>query len=201
MTNILYKIIQKLEQTYNQYRKIKYINTFAGEINCLGFDAKIHNNSGDKKNISIGKYTLIDGTLLVFPYGGKIEIGEFCYVGEYSKIWSAENIKIGNNVFISHNVNIIDTNSHEINHIEREKSYKNSLLTGHPNVKGSIISAPIIIEDHAWVSFNVILLKGVTIGRGAIIAAGSVVTKSVEPFTMVGGNPAKLIKKLNEEDY
>ncbi|WRH68887.1 MAG: DapH/DapD/GlmU-related protein [Planktothrix sp. GU0601_MAG3] len=57
-------------------------------------------------------------------------------------------------------------------------------------------SAPVIIEDHVWIGFNVAILEGVTIGKGAIIGASSVVTKDVEAFTVVAGNPAKVIKKL-----
>jgi acetyltransferase-like isoleucine patch superfamily enzyme len=53
---------------------------------------------------------------------------------------------------------------------------------------------PIIIEDDVWIGACAIILKGVTIGEGAIVAAGSVVTKNVEPYSLVGGNPAKLIK-------
>ncbi|AKE63582.1 2,3,4,5-tetrahydropyridine-2,6-dicarboxylate N-acetyltransferase [Microcystis aeruginosa NIES-2549] len=59
-----------------------------------------------------------------------------------------------------------------------------------------IKSAPVVIEDHVWIGFNVAILKRVTIGKGAIIGAGSVVTQDVEPFTVVAGNPAKIIKRL-----
>ena len=59
-----------------------------------------------------------------------------------------------------------------------------------------IQSAPVVIEDQVRIGFNVAILKGVTIGKGAIIEAGSVVTKDVEPFTVVAGNPAKIIKRL-----
>jgi acetyltransferase-like isoleucine patch superfamily enzyme len=59
-----------------------------------------------------------------------------------------------------------------------------------------IQSAPVVIEDHVWIGFNVGILKDVTIGKGAIIGAGSIVTENVEPFTIVAGNPAKIIKKL-----
>ena len=59
-----------------------------------------------------------------------------------------------------------------------------------------IKSAPVVIEDHVWIGFNVAILKRVTIGKGAIIGAGSVVTQDVEPFTVVAGNPAKIIKQL-----
>ncbi|NVO02172.1 MAG: hypothetical protein HXX09_05670 [Bacteroidetes bacterium] len=62
--------------------------------------------------------------------------------------------------------------------------------------KENIITAPIIINDFVWINFNAIILKGVTIGEGAIIAAGAVVTKDVPPFTLVGGNPARVIKQL-----
>ena len=58
----------------------------------------------------------------------------------------------------------------------------------------------VVIEDDAWIGFKSSVLKGVTIGRGAIIAAGSVVTKDVPPFTLVAGNPAKVIRELSEQD-
>jgi acetyltransferase-like isoleucine patch superfamily enzyme len=53
---------------------------------------------------------------------------------------------------------------------------------------------PVIIENKCWIGFNSIILKGVTVGEGAVVAAGSVVTKRVDPFTIVGGNPAELLK-------
>ena len=59
-----------------------------------------------------------------------------------------------------------------------------------------VSSAPILIKNNVWIGMNVIILKGVTIGEGAIVAAGSVVTKDVPDWTLVGGNPAKIIKNL-----
>jgi hypothetical protein len=56
--------------------------------------------------------------------------------------------------------------------------------------------APVVIEDHAWIGFGAIIMKGVTIGHHAVVAAGAVVTKDVPPHSIVGGNPAKLIKTL-----
>ena len=58
-------------------------------------------------------------------------------------------------------------------------------------------SKPIIIEDDAWLATRCMVLKGVTIGKGAVVAAGAVVTKDVPPYTMVAGVPAKAIKKIN----
>lgn len=159
-------------------------------------DAKVCNAQNNDQSIRIGNNTFISGMLLVFPYGGKITIGDNCYLGEMSKIWSAEQITIGNDVLISHNVNIIDTNSHEINADERATNSRISLTHGLNREKGFVESKPIVIGDKAWINFNAIILKGVTIGEGAIIGAGAVVTKDVEPYTLVAGNPAKKIKDL-----
>lgn len=61
--------------------------------------------------------------------------------------------------------------------------------------------APIVVEDHAWIGSRAILLKGVTIGRGAVVAAGSVVTKDVPPFNIVGGNPARFIRLRGATEF
>lgn len=64
----------------------------------------------------------------------------------------------------------------------------------------AITKGPIIVEDDVWIGNNAIILSGITIGKGAIVAAGSVVTKNVEPYSIVGGNPAQLIKyRFSEE--
>ena len=63
--------------------------------------------------------------------------------------------------------------------------------------KKNITTSPITIKDYAWISFGATILKGVTIGRGAIVSANAVVTKDVPDFTMVAGNPAKTVKDLN----
>ncbi len=174
-------------------------NVILRENSVFSSSAKVY-NSRKKDNISIGQSTHIYGELLVFGYGGKISIGSYSFIGENTKIWSGESILIGDNVFISHNCNVFDTNSHEIDYQEREKTHhyrlKNNLST---NIKGNVITAPIVIEDNVWISFNVIVLKGVRIGKGSIIAAGAVVTKDIPPFSIVVGNPAKVIKTLKHE--
>lgn len=66
----------------------------------------------------------------------------------------------------------------------------------------SATSAPVVIEDYAWVSCRAVILPGVTVGRGAVVAAGAVVTKSVPPFAIVGGVPAKVIGERSRDlDY
>lgn len=157
-------------------------------------EAVVHNMANKPLLIKIGEGTHVAGTLLVFNYGGKIKIGKNCYIGDGSRIWSGDNIRIGDNVLISHNVNVIDTNSHELNSIERSSRYIEAFITGPWKDRGSIVSAPITIGDYAWINFNAIILKGVTIGKGAIVAAGAVVTKDVPDYAIVAGNPAKIVK-------
>lgn len=159
--------------------------------------SEVHNLRQDNSKIKIGERSHVKGELLLFAHAGKIEIGDDSYIGEGTRIWSAEHVKIGNNVLISHNCNIIDTDSHEIDPIKRALTFQNMIKHGHAKVNNDIVSKTIVIEDYAWLSFNVSILKGVRIGKGAIVAAGSVVTKDVPAFCLVGGNPAKIIKQLN----
>lgn len=158
--------------------------------------AKVENISKNTNNIIIGQNTIVEGRLVVFNYGGKINIGKNSYIGLGSNIWSGESVIIGDNVLISHNVNIIDTNSHEMDHLERAERYSSLIKNGHPKGKSSIITGKIVIKDYAWISFGATILKNVTIGEGAIVAACAVVTKDVPPFTVVAGNPAVVVKKL-----
>ena len=160
-------------------------------------EAVIINHQSDKTKIKISDGTHIRGSLLVFAYGGQISIGKNCYLGHDSNIWSGENVTIGNDVLISHGVNIMDTNGHEIDFNLRADGYINSLVYGSSYLQGRIITSPVIIEDNVWIGFNSIIMKGVTIGKGAIVSAGSVVTKDIPSLTMVGGNPAKFLKNLD----
>ena len=136
--------------------------------------------------------------MFLFRHAGKINIGNFCYVGEGTHIWSAKLIKIGDRVLIAHNCNIFDSNTHPIDHNQRHEHYKCIITKGHPSFI-DLQEKNIIIKDDAWIGANSIILKGVTIGEGAVIGAGSVVTKDVPPYTVVAGNPAKIIKKIERE--
>jgi acetyltransferase-like isoleucine patch superfamily enzyme len=197
LSGFILKIISpsNLEKSINLIKIERCISKVKIEDSSRFYEQASVNNFQDNINkIRIGKDTHIKGELQIFNYGGSIEIGDRCYIGEFSKIWSGEEIIIGNDVLISHNVNIIDSNSHELESKERSKGYMSIVTLGHPSEKGSILSAPIRIGNSAWINFNSIILKGITIGEGAIVAAGSVVTKDVPPFAIVAGNPAKIVK-------
>lgn len=104
-------------------------------------------------------------------------IGENTNVGWFCSMDARGEIKIGNNVTVASYVKLI-TGSHILDDAFFKAQFK-----------------PIVIEDFCWIGTGCIILQGVTIGKGAVVAAGSVVTKDVEPYTVVGGVPAKFIKK------
>jgi acetyltransferase-like isoleucine patch superfamily enzyme len=90
----------------------------------------------------------------------------------------------------------MDTNAHEIDATERAARYVDLINNGSWADKGDVLTAPVVIGDYVWICFNAIILKGVTIGEGAIVAAGAVVTKNVPCYTLVAGNPAIVIKEI-----
>lgn len=156
-------------------------------------EALIQNSQNDKTKISIGEKTVISGHLMLFKSGGEIKIGDYCYIGISSKIWSSAQIIIGNRVLIAHNVNIHDNISHPINSTERHKDFLHIIDKGFQE-EINLNAKNIIIEDDVWIGFNCIILKGVRIGKGAIIGAGTIITKDVPSHAVIVGNPAKIIK-------
>jgi acetyltransferase-like isoleucine patch superfamily enzyme len=197
--NNLYKLINSPGNLkFFESKKIINISNLIvfPETSTLYPESKVYNFQKIKERILIGEHSHIRGELVIFPSGGEINIGNYCFIGENSKIWSNNNITIKDHVLISHNVNIHDSNAHPIDHLERRNDYINMLSSGFSKVNNNVDTLPILIEEDAWIGFNSIILKGVTIGKGAIVAAGSVVTKDVPSFTMVAGNPAKVIKSL-----
>jgi len=159
--------------------------------------AKVFNLRNTKSEITVGANSHILGELLTFAHAGSIEIGDYCYIGENSRIWSAQKIKIGNRVLISHNVNVHDCDGHPVDPIARHKHFIQIVNSGHPKAFSEMPSSPVVIGDDAWIGFNASILKGVTIGRGAIIGAGSVVTCNVPESVIFAGNPAKFIRKVS----
>jgi len=161
--------------------------------------ATIHNIRRQRYAIRVGANTHLKGELLTFAHGGEISIGEYCYVGEQSHIWSAASISIGDRVLISHNVNIFDSLTHPIKAVERHQHYQKIITCGHPN-QVDLEEAPVRIGNDAWIGCLAIVLRGVTIGEGAIVGAGSVVSKDVPPFTIVAGNPARVVRELGPDE-
>jgi acetyltransferase-like isoleucine patch superfamily enzyme len=150
--------------------------------------------------IELGNNTVVRGNLMTYPHegGGKIKIGDDCYVGDHTRIWAGEQIYIGNRVLISHNCNVFDSTTHPVDKHQRYLHEKEIVTIGFPKVLYDTLSQDSVwIGDDVWIGCSSIILKGVKIGEGSIISAGSVVTKDIPPNVLVGGNPAKILKTLD----
>jgi acetyltransferase-like isoleucine patch superfamily enzyme len=182
------------------------LSRLAGRPTCIKdkttrirFGARVINNARDPARIRLGPNTVIDGELMVFPHGGQITIGEWCYVGPGTRIWSGANITIGSRVLIAHNVNVFDNLTHPIDPSARHKQARQIIEVGHPK-SINLDDQPIAIEDDAWIGASASVMRGLRIGRGAIVGTGSVVIADVPPMTIVAGNPARVIREISEVD-
>lgn len=157
--------------------------------------ARIYNFSKSDDSIVIGRNSVVRGELLVFAHGGQVEIGDWCYVGDGTRIWSGKSIRVGCRVMISHGVNIFDNQTHPLDAHKRHMHFKSIIQRGHPS-DIDLGDEEVNIEDDAWIAAGAIILKGVTVGRGAIVGAGAVVTRSVPPLAVVAGNPARVVRYI-----
>ena len=182
------KIIKKI---YGLYIKLKYKKRlFIGETSQLAF-----NKFSFRKNckITIGNQSMIQASCYFDKEGAQIVIGDRTFIGG-SKIVCAEKIEFGDDVLMSWGCTVVDHDSHSLNYNERKDDVVNWL---HGKKEWENVSIKNIkIGNKVWIGFDVKILKGVTIGEGAVIAAGSIVTKDVAPYTLVAGIPAKVIKTL-----
>lgn len=128
------------------------------------------------KNLRVAQGVRINNPALV-------SVGDDCYLGDGVQLYAwNERIVMGDNVLVAAGVRMI-TRKHGFADIElpiSEQGYTNT---------------PIVVEDDVWIGFQAIILPGVTIGRGSIVGAGAVVTRDVAPYSVVGGVPARLIRK------
>ena len=147
--------------------------------------------------LEIGEGSIMEGRLVSERDGASITIGRNTFIGG-SLIASAIQIEVGDDVLISWGCNIVDHNSHAIGWEQRKQDvrdwYHNKKDWTHVIVK------PVKIGNKSWLGLNVIVLKGVEVGEGAVVAAGSVVTKNVPAWTVVAGNPAKVIREIPIEE-
>jgi len=157
-------------------------------------DAKCINNSNSKGNISIGNNCELN-CIVIIEADARVKIGSYTTVRHSSKIFSIKRIEIGDYVIISNNVSIADNNNHPTDPQKRIDMSKSGFYSPLWHAEHSE-SSPIKIEDNVWIGERAILLKGVTIGKGSIVATGSVVTKDVPAYSIVAGNPAKVVKYL-----
>ena len=157
----------------------------------------------ESKRIFIDEESMIGCNFIFESDSGVIKIGRRTFINAGTNIISINEIEIGDDVTIGWNIYIYDHDSHSLDYrfrkddIERQREdfYANRNFIFSKDWS-TVKSAPVKICNKVWIGFNAIILKGVTIGEGAIVAAGAVVTKDVPAWTVVAGNPATIVKKI-----
>ena len=148
-------------------------------------------------SLTIGSNSMINGSLIFDREGASIQIGERTFIGG-STLVSAEKITVEDDVLISWGCTVVDHNSHAISWKHRSSDVMD-WMDGEKDWE-HVERKAVTIHSKAWIGFNAIILKGVTIGEGAIVGAGSVVTNDVPPYTIVAGNPAKIIREISADE-
>ena len=193
------KVIKKV---FNHIRAFKNRREFAmNSVHASDLVVRFtsHCTAQNKYDIVIGKRCEIKGHLFSFE-GGKILIGNNVFMNYNSFIGSMEAVTIGNDVIIATNVRIFDNNNHPTSPTQRE-------MMSHNDFYGELWTwkyaehKPVVIGDNVWIGEFSAILKGVTIGKGSIVASHSVVTKDVPPYVIVAGNPARVVKRLEEGSF
>lgn len=116
-------------------------------------------------------------------YGQNISLGDFVYLNVLCTILDCNEVRIGNHVMIGPNVQIY-TPAHELQAEARNQGWE--------------VAKAIVIEDNVWIGGGAILLPGVKVGRNSVVGAGAVVTREVPPNTVVVGNPARVIREIEQ---
>ena len=197
------RLLRKLYSKYKSHLQAKYLE-IGDSIDCgisIRTDVPVN-----RKLVHIGEKSIVGGNFVFESNKGEIFVGNHTFIGGCTLI-SHSRITIGDFVQIAWGTYLYDHNAHSTELGARRHDIKGefeSLSKGYSdtaNKDWSIVkSKPIVIEDDVWIGMNSIILKGVTLGRGSIVGAGSVVRRSVPPFCIVYGNPAKVIKFIYQED-
>jgi galactoside O-acetyltransferase len=201
MKKLIRKILKRKPQVA-AHPFLQYVDCEGIMLNWFNVDCRFP--VAGKKYVHIGKDSMVDATCIFESGTGEVVIKSNSFVGRSTFI-SRSRVEVGSHVFIAWGCYFYDHDSHSANYLDRRNDIAQQLadykagrnFIEHKN--WSVVKTkPIVIGDDAWIGMNVIVLKGVTIGEGAIIAAGSVVTTNVEPWSLYAGNPAKKIKDLEK---
>jgi galactoside O-acetyltransferase len=203
MIRYLLELLRKKRAKARHKRLSIYIKSGNSHL-FPAFVINLNDPQADKIYVEVGNDTILDCQITFESQEGKVVVGDNSFIGG-SHLICRNKIVIENNVFMAWGSCVYDHNSHSLDYRDREEDIvqqlrdyrlgQNFIANKNWNV---VDSKPILIKSNAWIGMNCIILRGVTIGEGAIVGAGSVVTKDVPDWTVVGGNPAKVIKVLPE---
>jgi len=201
---MLKKIINKL--FFNPYKFVKKSNNINTDSSTILLKSCTFRFDKVQNIINIGENSMIGCNFIFESDSGEINIGCNTFINAGTSLLSRTKISIGSNVTIAWGCTIYDHNSHSLNYRERQKDiqrqnndYKNKVNFLKSKNWDVVKSNPIDIKDNVWIGFDSVILSGVTIGEGAIVGANTVVRQDVEPWTVVIGNPAIVVKRLKSE--
>jgi acetyltransferase-like isoleucine patch superfamily enzyme len=139
------------------------------------------------------------GTMFDVGRDGRVTLGDYALVNG-ARIICAKEIAIADHALISWNVVLMDCYGVSLDPAVRREEVRASATTLPRRLDGHAAARPVRIGRAAWIGFDSCILPGVTVGDGAIVGARSVVMHDVEPFTIVAGNPARLVRRLTDEE-
>jgi acetyltransferase-like isoleucine patch superfamily enzyme len=199
----LLRLTRYLRRVLEHMAALEAVDRFR-EVAILGHHCRIGSrawcvNRGAYGNIQLGNYVVCRGLLRCENFHpGTIIIGDYVYIGDDCVLSCAERIEIGAFTLLAHGVQIFDNDSHPVDAHSREQDFL-TILGQHKGPRDKIARKPITIGERAWIGMYALIMKGVQIGEGSIVASGSVVTADVPPFTLVAGNPARIVKEIPAE--
>ena len=173
--DLFYRVRWALDETNRNGRRLARQLDAAGDRILAEALPRISRGAPDT-HLAIGDDTYLYPDLGFFldAPGATIAIGERCFINRRTEFISQDAVKVGDDCLISWDVMITDTDYHYVGDLPP--------------------TAPVTIGDRVWIGARASILKGVTIGDGAVVAAGAIVTKDVAPRTLVAGNPARVVR-------
>jgi acetyltransferase-like isoleucine patch superfamily enzyme len=190
-----------LRKLFNKAREVMARKRLAGQVNVganTSINYRLISIRKDCK-VRVGTNSIIECSIAFDRGGSSVYIGDRTFIGGDTRLVCADRIIIGDDVLISWGCTIVDHNSHSVMWSERKQDVL-QWMNGRKDWS-FVKTGPVVIKQKVWIGFNSIILKGIIVGEGAIIAAGSVVTKDVLPYTIVAGNPAGVVRELTAEEH
>lgn len=181
---------------YNTKKQLKKCN--AGKNVKFSSRSKIYLQDGATSNQLILDDEVWLYGRIILQSQGVCKLGKYVKVGNSTTIQCVNKVEIGDCTIVADNVVITDNNNHPLS-----PSYRKEWAVNYSDDTLSLwrhsVSKPTIIEQNVWIGANSRICKGVRIGEGSIVAASSIVTKDVPPYSIVAGNPARIVKTLQDE--
>jgi acetyltransferase-like isoleucine patch superfamily enzyme len=146
--------------------------------------------------LTVGEHSMVSGSISFERPHSQVTIGDRTFMNGH--LIAAERITVGDDVLMAWGVTVVDHDSHSQSFSKRAQD----VLMWSRGEKDwtNVTIRPVTIGNKSWIGFDASILKGITIGEGAVVAACSVVTKDVAPWTVVAGNPARVIRAIPENE-